>query len=85
MNVEDINIRENTCTGGYCCVFHICNKKFRADVYNVFGNGPECMVFEYDENDEIDLSGVYYNKDVDVSKESLLRCVKEFAEKEYEI
>jgi hypothetical protein len=41
---------------------------------------PECMIFEYDENGKIDWSGVYTDRDVAVSKESLLRCVKEFAE-----
>ncbi len=38
------------------------------------------MIFKYDEDNEIDWSGVYVNRDVDVSEESLLRCIKEFEE-----
>lgn len=41
------------------------------------------MIFKYVEGDKIDWSGVYRNRDVTVSEESLLKCIKEFAEKEH--
>lgn len=40
------------------------------------------MIFKYVEGDKIDWSGVYRNRDVTVSEESLLKCIKEFAEHE---
>ena len=83
MKTGDINIVHNSNTAGYCCDFSINNEKFYADVsYTMLGE-PECMIFKYGENRKIDWSGVYYNKDVDVSRESLLSCIKEFAEKEF--
>ena len=84
MNTE-INIRENTYTHGYCCDFYVNGKKFYADVSDVSDveyGGPECMIFRYINDDEIDWSGVYANRDVSVSKESLLECIKEFTEQE---
>ena len=81
MNTE-INIRENTYTHGYCCDFYVNGKKFYADVSDVSYCGPECMIFKYINDDEIDWSGVYANNDVSVSKESLLKCIKEFTEQE---
>ena len=81
MNTE-INIRENAYTHGYCCDFYVNGKKFYADVSDVTYCGPECMIFRYIDDDEIDWSGVYANRDVSVSKESLLGCVKEFTEQE---
>lgn len=80
MTTENIEIRENTVTRGYCCDFSINNKKFYADVSGVEYCGPECMIFKYDKDDRIDWSGVYVNRDVDVSEESLLQCIKEFKE-----
>lgn len=79
---EDIKIKENLNTGGYCCDFCIGNKKFYADVSNAMSYGPECMIFKYKEDDTIDWSGVYTDRDVEVTKESLLKCIKEFAEQE---
>ena len=81
MNTE-INIRENTYTHGYCCDFYVNGKKFYADVSDVTYCGPECMIFRYINDDDIDWSGVYANRDVSVSNESLLGCVKEFTEQE---
>lgn len=80
MNIDDINIRENTITSGFCCDFCINNQKFYADVSRVFKTG---MIFKYKEDDTIDWSGVYLNENIDASKESLLQCVKEFAEQEF--
>lgn len=82
MNIDEINIRENANTYGYCCDFYIGDKKFYADVSDVMFCGPECMIFKYKEDDTIDWSGVYTDRDVTVSKESLLKCIKEFAEQE---
>ena len=84
MKIDNINIRRNGNSGGYCCDFYINGKKFYADVSHVMFFGSECMIFEYDESNEIDWSGVYTNRDVDVSEESLLRCIKEFAKQECE-
>lgn len=42
------------------------------------------MIFKYEGNDKIDWSGIYTNRDVEVTKESLLQCIKEFAEQEGE-
>lgn len=82
MKTDNINIVINPNTAGYCCDFSINNRKFYADVsYTMLGE-PECMIFKYDENNKIDWSDVYCNRDVDVSKESLLSCIKEFAERE---
>lgn len=84
MDTENIKIRENTNTHGYCCDFYIDDKKFYADISRMMFSGPECMIFEYDKDGKIDWSGVYVNTDVNVSKEVLLQCIKEFAEQEYE-
>ena len=81
MNTE-INIRKNTYTHGYCCDFYVNGKKFYADVSDVPYCGLECMIFRYINDDEIDWSGVYTNRDVSMSKESLLECIKEFTEQE---
>ena len=84
MNTE-INIRENTYTHGYCCDFYVNGKKFYADVSDISDieyYGPECMIFRYINDDDIDWSGVYADNDVSVSKESLLKCVKDFTEQE---
>lgn len=83
--MEIDNIRRNGGTGGYCCDFYINGKKFYADVSLEMFFEPECMIFEYDKNGEVDWSGVYINRDVDVSEDSLLRCIKEFAKQEYEV
>lgn len=80
MTTDNIEIRKNNNTDGYCCDFSINNKKFYADISNVMFCGSECMIFEYDKDDKIDWSGVYVNRDVDVSEESLLQCIKEFKE-----
>lgn len=80
MNTDDIKIRENSNTDGYCCDFYINNKKFYADVSYTMTCGPECMIFKYNDDDKIDWSGVYTDRDVTVSKESMLKCIKEFAE-----
>lgn len=85
MNVEDIEIRENQNTRGYCANFTKNGRKYYADVSRVMFCGPECMIFAYDkDNKHIDWSGVYCNRDVDISKESLLQCIKEFVEQESE-
>ena len=73
------NVRENDVTRGYCCDFYINNKKFYADVSRVAYCGPECMIFEY-KNGSVDWSGVYTDRDVGVNEESLLRCIRDFAE-----
>ena len=72
-------IRENHNTSGYCCDFYINDKKFYADVSDVMFCGSECMIFEYDKDNKIDWSGVYTDRDADVSEESLLKCINEFA------
>lgn len=82
MNVEDIEIRENEVTRGYCADFTINGRKYYADVSRVMYCGPECMIFKYDKKGNIDWSGVYADRDVSVSKESLLKCIKEFMEQE---
>lgn len=78
MNIDKIKIRES----GYCCDFYVNGKKFYADVCYTWIGKPECMIFKYVEGDKIDWSDVYRNRDVTVSEESLLKCIKEFAEKE---
>lgn len=83
--MEIDNIRRNEGTGGYCCDFYINGKKFYADVSRVMFCEPECMIFEYDKNGELDWSGVYTKRYVAVSEESLLQCIKEFAKQEYEV
>lgn len=77
---DDIKIRENDNTSGYCCDFYVNNKKFYADVSCTMMCGSECMIFEYDKDDNINWSGVYVDRDVTVSEESMLRCIKEFKE-----
>lgn len=79
---KDVKIKENPNTNGYCCEFYIGDKKFYADVSYTMTCGPECMIFKYNENDTIDWSGVYADRDVTVSKESLMECIIEFAEEE---
>lgn len=79
---EDIKIKENPNTGGYCCDFYINNKKFYADISNVMFSGAECMIFKYNEDDKIDWSGVYCKRHITVSEESLMECIIEFAEEE---
>ena len=81
MNTE-IDIRENLYAGGYCCDFYVNGKKFYADVSDLPYCGPECMIFRYINDDDIDWSGVYTNNNISVSKESLLGCIKEFTEQE---
>ena len=83
MNIEDIEIKENTNTRGYCADFTKNGRKYYADVSRVMFSGPECMIFAYDkDNKHIDWSGVYCNTEVNVSKEALLSCIKEFMEQE---
>lgn len=83
MNTDDIKIMRNPKTHGYYCDFYINGKKFYADVSNVMFLGPECMIFKYNDDDKIDWSGIYTNRNVEVTKESLLECIKEFTEEEY--
>ena len=83
VNTDDIKIEENPNTGGYCCDFQVNNKKFYADVSRVMFCGPECMIFKYNDDDKIDWSGIYTNRNVEVTKESLMQCIKEFIEEEY--
>lgn len=75
------NVRENDNTRGYCCDFYIGKKKFYADVSRVQYCGPECMIFRYNKDNKfIDWSGVYTDRDVGVNEESLLKCIRDFAE-----
>ena len=85
MSTEDIEVRENENTRGYYADFTMNGRKYYADVSRVIFCGQECMIFTYNEDGKsIDWSGVYVNRDVKVSKEALLQCIKEFMEQEGE-
>lgn len=74
----DIEVKRNGQTQGWCADFYKNGHKYYADVSWVQFCGPECMIFAYDEDGHIDWDGVYCNKQVSVSKETLLNCIKDF-------
>lgn len=63
---------------GFEAIFFKNGKKFYASlVYNIYV-GRECMIFAFKNKREIDWSGVYCKRDIEVSAQSLLACVEEF-------
>ena len=86
--MEDINIRENKSTGGYCAVFKHDDTWHYADLSLVDSirmyemvRVPECMIFpcEDETGKEVDFGYEEYSSNPDeVSAEALQECIMEF-------
>ena len=77
MNYE---IQSNEGRSGFNCFFSVGEKRFYADITDFPLGQPECMIFSVSKRGKINWSGVYQNKNVKVSKQSLTACIKEFQE-----
>lgn len=76
----DYEIKENEVRSGFNCYFSVGEKQFYADITDFpFGNA-ECMIFSISKRGEIDWGGVYQNRKVEVSKQDLKSCIKEFSD-----
>ena len=78
MNYE---IQSNEERSGFNCYFSVGKNRFYADITDFPFGQPECMIFSVGKNGRINWNGVYQNKDVKVSKQSLTACIKEFKER----
>ena len=76
----DYEIKANEGRSGFSCYFSVEEKRFYADITDFPLGQPECMIFSVGKRGKINWNGVYQNKDVRVSKQSLKACIKEFQE-----
>ena len=76
----DYEIKENEGRSGFNCYFSVGEKQFYADITDFPFGQPECMIFSVGKRGKINWDGVYQNKNVKVSKQSLKDCIKEFKE-----
>lgn len=74
-------IQENEERSGFNCYFTVEKNRFYADITDFPLGKPECMIFSVGKNGRINWNGVYQNKDVEVSKQALKACIKEFKER----
>lgn len=75
-------IKENEGRSGFHCCFSVGENRFYADITDFPFGQPECMIFRVGKNGRINWNGVYQNRDVRVSKQTLKSCIKEFKENE---
>ena len=73
-------IQANEGRSGFSCYFSVGEKRFYADITDFPLGQPECMILKVKKNGRINWKGVYQNKDVEVSKQALKACIKEFQE-----
>ena len=73
-------IQANVERSGFHCYFSVEEKRFYADITDFPLGQPECMIFSVGKRGKINWNGVYQNKNVKVSKQSLKDCIKEFKE-----
>ena len=73
-------IQANEGRSGFHCCFSVGEKRFYADITDFPFGQPECMIFSVGKRGKINWDGVYQNKNVKVSKQSLKDCIKEFKE-----
>ena len=78
----DCEIKANEGRSGFNCYFSVGEKRFYADITDFPFGQPECMIFSVGKRGKINWDGVYQNKNVKVSKQSLKACIKEFQERE---
>ena len=76
----DYEIQANDERSGFNCYFTVGNKRFYADITDFPFGQAECMIFSVGKNGKINWKGVYQNKEVAVSKQALISCIKEFKE-----
>ena len=76
----DYEIKENKGRSGFSCYFSVWEKRFYADITDFPFGQPECMIFSVGKRGKINWSGVYQNRDVEVSEQALKSCIKEFKE-----
>ena len=76
----DYKIQANEGRSGFSCYFSVGESRFFADITDVLFGQAECMIFSVGKRGKINWNGVYQNKDVEVSKQALKACIKEFAD-----
>ena len=76
----DYEIKANVERSGFNCYFSVGEKRFYADITDFPFGQPECMIFSVGKRGKINWDGVYQNKNVKASKQSLKDCIKEFKE-----
>ena len=77
----DCEIKANEGRSGFNCYFSVGKSRFYADITDFPLGQPECMIFSVGKRGKINWNGVYQNKNVKVSKQSLKDCIKEFKER----
>ena len=81
----DYEIKANERRSGFSCYFSVGENRFYADITDFPFGQPECMIFSVGKNGRINWKGVYQNKNVKVSKQSLKDCIKEFKERKDDV
>ena len=76
----DYEIQANEERSGFNCYFTVGKSRFYADITDFPFGQPECMIFSVGKRGKINWSGVYQNKDVELSKRALKACINEFKE-----
>ena len=77
----DYEIKANEGRSGFNCYFTVEENRFYADITDFPLGQPECMIFSVGKNGRINWNGVYQNKEVEVRKQALKDCIKEFKER----
>lgn len=76
-----MDIEQNKYNGGFCTFFQHEGNFYYADLACTSDKGNECMIFPENEDKKItNWQEVYVNHNVNITKEDLERCVKEFCE-----
>lgn len=80
--IEDsgYNIEINKQTGGFCCDFEHNGKKYYADLSFVPFCGTECMIFERDNNGEVNWGELYCKRNIGIYRKKLVECIEDFKE-----
>lgn len=81
--IKDLQIERNPQNSGLWATFKVGEQEYAADVCNVIGLYNECMIFPSENGKVTDWGGLYANRDVEVTKENLIRCINEFIEGEF--
>lgn len=77
--IKNLKIESNPINGGYCARFDVDDKSYYADICSLMFGGDECMIFAV-ENNQVNWSDLYCNRNVDVSESDLRYCINEFVE-----
>ena len=80
--IENLTIAPNRITGGIYGYFDVDGQQYYTDVSLICIGHPisECMIFKSKDNQVVDWIDLYCNRDVEISEESLRRCINEFVE-----